>query len=327
MPSLVDIVICTRNNRGIIGRTLDAIKGQTNPSLECFVVDDRSTDGTPEYIREHAPWVRVKVKTSEAPGPACSRNIGSELGAAPFVVFLDSDAYLAPDWIEQQLAFFEQHPDAGIVCGKLVLAAQPEILDCAYGAMNRYTVGWNEGAGQSARKYIESARCLFACSAAMIVRRSVLQKIGGFDEALFAFHEDTDIGWRCNLYGHPVYFNPSAVAYHDLHGTMNPGQMGPRITFMLWRNRLRSALVNYELSSLLRYVVPYIVFSLAHAALHAPRLPKLQALGWNLAHLPDTLRRRARVQKERTVSDRDLWFLFRPGLRGPNRLVLPRQTP
>lgn len=311
----VDYVVCTRNNRQVLAGTLGAIPRQGVDSYSCTVVDGRSTDGTPEFVRENYPFAEVIVKDVDS-GPAASRNIGMSRGSAEWIVLVDSDVELCADWTEKQIAFMEKE-GVDIACGKLVYASDPGTLNAAYGAMNRFTVCWNGGVGRPAKSFQEPRPCLWAITAAMALRRSALEKTGGFDELMFAFYEDCDFGWRSNLYGLRVAFNPAAVALHRVHSTMNKGSMGARITHLVYRNRIRAGLVNYQLRNVFRYVGPYLVLAMVDLVIRNERKAKLSALLWNLRNLGDTLRRRREVQRKRTVSDRDLWVLFESGIRGP----------
>ena len=311
----VDFVVCTRNNRDVISSTLAAIPRQGIPGYSCTVVDGLSTDGTPELVRSDYPFAEVVVKDRDS-GPAASRNIGMARGSAEWIVLVDSDVEICLDWTEKQIAFMEKE-GIDIACGKLVYASDPDTLNAAYGGMNRVTVCWNGGCGKPAATFDEPRPCLWAITAAMILRRSVLETIGGFDEVMFAFYEDCDFGWRANLYGLKVAFNPEAVAFHRVHSTMNKHSMGSRITHLVFRNRIRAGLVNYEFHNVLRYVVPYMFMAAVDVLLRGHRGAKLNAFVWNLRHLSDTLRRRREVQSKRKVRDRDLWNLFEAGIRGP----------
>lgn len=310
----VDFVVCTRNNREIVGKTLDAIAAQTLRPASCVVVDGSSTDGTPDFVRTTYPFSQVLVKERDS-GPAASRNLGMAQGVGDWIVLVDSDVELMPDWTERQVEFLER-TGADIGCGKLLYESRPNVLHAAWGAMNRYGVGWDGGVGEPSARYTEPKPCLWAISAAMIVRRRVAQAIGGFDELLFAGHEDCDFGWRANLYGYRVVFNPLAVAKHRAHATFKRHTMDTHRRFLVYRNRLRSALVNYEAASVARYMSVYVLLALGET-LRPPRWVKIEALLWNLKHLGGTLRRRHMVQQGRTVSDRELWPLFSPGFRGP----------
>jgi hypothetical protein len=98
---------------------------------------------------------------------------------------------------------------------------------------------------------------------------------------------------------------------------MNAGSMGSRITHLLFRNRIRAALINYQALSVFRYLLPYLGLAFVDLMIRGPRRAKLSALAWNFRNFSDTMQRRREVQAKRKVLDRDLWALFEPGIRGP----------
>jgi GT2 family glycosyltransferase len=320
---LIDFVVSTRNNRAIIGPTLEAIARQTVERFTCTVVDGCSTDGTPQLVRERFPWVRVVVKESDT-GPSNSRNIGFRQGSAEYAAFVDSDIVLDPRWAEQQIALLNSDRGIALAGGKLLHSEKPGMLYAAYGVMSRYGMGWDGGRAQPAAAFDKTRQCLWVNSSAMAVRRSALDQTGGFDDAMFLGCEDSDLGWRANILGWKVMFNPAASAVHKIHGTLDPATMSRRLVFLIWKNRLRSALVNYSAGSLWRYTSVFLAFSVADAFVRAPRKEKLEALHWNLTNLRDTWSRRKWVQSRRQVADRALWPLFRHGLRGPGYGFEPR---
>jgi len=319
----VDFVVCAWNNREIISSTLEGIAAQTIKDVTCTLVDDRSTDGTPAMVHERFPWVDVVVKERQT-GPSSSRNIGWTRGYAEFVVFLDSDVTLDPHWTEKQIRLLESDPTICAISGKLLYAADTTLLFGAYGAMNRYGVVWDGGRGQPAASFNVRRRCLWGNTTALMVRRECLERVGDFDGDMFTFHEDSDFGWRANIFGYQVIYNPEAEAVHLVHGTLDPAKTPDRLIYLVWRNRLRSILVNYELGTLLRYTSVFLLLSLLEGLVRAPRKPRLSGLLWNLTHLASTLRRRRWVQARRAVRDRDLWHLFEPGIRGPGYGFFPR---
>lgn len=308
----IDFVVCTRNNRNIIEGTLRSIGDQNVAGSTLTVVDGLSTDGTPAFVQSTFPAARVIVKTSDS-GPAASRNIGIAAGTSPWIVLVDSDVQLAPDWAKRQQGFMVAN-GIDICCGKLVYASRPEMLNATSGAMNRFGIAWDRGIGDLVGRHVQWQRCLWAGSSALMIRREAAEVIGGFDESMFVIHEDCDYGWRANVLGFRFAFNPEAVAEHNVHGTLAGNE---RMAYFLYRNRLRSALINYEAGNVLRYVLPYCGMAAADAVLRPPRRAKVRAFVWNLSMLPETLARRSWVQSRRRVRDRDLWPLFEPGVRGP----------
>ena len=145
----------------------------------------------------------------------------------------------------------------------------------------------------------------------------MLEDIGEFDAEMFAIHEDTDLGWRANLYGYQVMYNPNAIAKHRMHGTLD--HQDPHSAHLLWRNRLRSSIVNLEFPNLIRYLVPQLAATFSYVLLSTERRQIMKALCWNVSKLRSTLQRRSRVQKGRRVTDDAAFKLFESGLRGPGR--------
>ena len=321
-PPLVDFVVCTWNNRAIVGPTLEAVERQTARPFTCTVVDDRSDDGTPEWIARRFPWVHVIVKPANT-GPASSRNLGFAAGAAPYVVFLDSDVRLEPQWAARQIEILAPDERTAAVCGKLLYGGQPDVLYGAYGTMNRYGVAWDGGFRRPAAEFTGCRRCLWANTTAMAVRRDAARRIGEFDAAMFTMQEDVDFGWRANLFGYRVLFNPDAVAVHDVHGSLDPDTMSERLIHLVWRNRLRSILINNGAGHLARRTLPFVVLACLDGAVYGPRRAKLGALAWNLRMLRDTWRRRRWVQAQRVVGDGEIDRMLEDGVRGPGYGIFP----
>lgn len=312
----ITFVVPVRNNRAVVGRTLESIQAQTVRDFVCLVIDGCSDDGTTDFVRDRFPWAQVICKDSDS-GPAASRSLGLRVSASPFTALIDSDVWLDSAWAEKQLKLMRQSDRVGIAGSHVLYGKNPTILCASYGAMNRYGVSWDGGQGEPANMHPELRRCIWANTSAILVRREVVERSGAFDDVMFAVCEDSDFGWRANICGFEVVCNPAAIAIHDVHGTFNPRQQRERILYLLRRNRIRSLLVNYELSSLLRYAAPYLGLSCAELIFRREKGPLGRAILWNMWHLPATLRRRSEVQSSRRTPDSQLWCLFEPGIRGP----------
>ena len=273
-------------------------------------------DGTAEFIRDTYPWVQVIRKDTDS-GPAASRTIGMLRSKSPFVALIDSDVQIEANWAERQLELLRSDSRIGVAGTKLLYGRNPRILFSAHGAMNRYGVSWDGGQGEPAEEFCERRGCMWTNTSAMLIRREAIDKAGAFDDRMFAFCEDSDFGWRVNLCGFRVVYNPDAVARHDVHGTFDPTRHNDMFVYLLRRNRIRSMLVNYGASAILRYVLVYAGLALAEGVAGPHRRLKLKALVWNLLHLGETLSQRRVVQRRRVVSDAALWHLFEEGIRGP----------
>lgn len=307
LAPLVRMVVCTHNNRAIVDACLESLKAQTYTARECVVVDDASTDGTADWVRRHHPWVTV-LQNSTNRGPAYSRNFAVSGCGAEYVAFFDSDVQLDRRWLEEAVKAFAHDETIGMVGGKLLLATCPDRVHSYGGTLSRIGVGWHTDEWREHAALDQPVECLWISSAALLMRRALLQRIGGFDETFFYGYEDSDLGWRARLLGYRAVCIPEAVAYHGVNQTVET--MGDLITFHACKNRLRSMLKNYALGSLVKYLPMYLLYSVADIVLRPSAIVKLHAWYWNAAMLADTLRKRAEIQRTRTARDAEIAPLF-----------------
>jgi GT2 family glycosyltransferase len=313
----VTVVIPTRNRLIQLERALEALIRQSwnKTDMEVVVVDNVSTDGTADWVeefRERAPYRLILVRREVDAGPASSRNAGWRVSRGRILIFLDSDIELVDGWIEKAVAFLADHPEAGMVGGKLVYASRPDLVNIYGGELSPLGLGWDGYTARPVAEAPERLECLWAPTAALAVRREVFERIGAFDETYYYCYEDSDFGWRANLAGFGCACLSTLLAKHDSLPSLRPG--GETLVFHGSKNRLRSLLKNYSAGSLLRYLPLYLAYAGVEAVARPHRAARMRALWWNLSHLSDTWRERRRVQAARRRSDADLARLFAPSL-------------
>ncbi|MEE9296819.1 MAG: glycosyltransferase family 2 protein [Phycisphaerae bacterium] len=312
---LVTVVSPTRNRVSLLQMSLECVWRQTiGPErIEIVVVDNYSTDDTARRFRELAVQApcRMRYHRMESNrGPAAARNAGAALGEGEFIAFLDSDVQLKDDWLQTMLDLLQGDRRIGIGGGKLLFAPTPDRVNAYGGAMTRIGFAWDAHEGDKSDPVDQPMDCLWVPTAAAMMRRSLFESLGGFDEAFYACYEDVDLGWRANLAGYRSVCIPDAVTWHHI-GARVP-TVGDTITYHYCKNRLRTMLKNYGVANLVKYVPIYTAYALVDAVLRRPRIHRLKALLWNVIRLRDTLRSRSQVQRGRTVSDAELGRLFTP---------------
>ncbi|MBY0588216.1 glycosyltransferase family 2 protein [bacterium] len=315
-------IVCTYNNREIIDHVLSSIRNQSDRDWEAICVDDASTDGTPELIAERYPFVRL-IRRTQGMGPSINRNEAIEQSTGDYIACLDSDVELDKDWLARTAAYLESHPDTGIVGGKLLYAANPHIINSYGGQIGKLGLAWDGYDGHDESNFCQPIDALWICSAAMVVRRSVLDRVGLFDDTFFYGYEDSDIGWRVVLAGYRCVCLPDVRAYHRARTTI--GGMGERITFHYHKNRFRSVLKNQGFGRLLWYLPVYLVYSLLDGIMRGPRRAKLRAWGWQWSHLYETLALRRSIQQSRRRSSQEMRKLFSRRYLPPTRLSQRQQ--
>jgi GT2 family glycosyltransferase len=133
---------------------------------------------------------------------------------------LNPDAFPEPRWLEELLAAVHSNPGFDVFGSKLVVAADPGVLDGAGDVYHVSGLVWRMGHGAPVASFAAQMREVFSpCAAAAMYRRSALLEVGGFDEDYFCYVEDVDLGFRLRLAGYRCLYVPSSVAHHVGSGT------------------------------------------------------------------------------------------------------------
>ncbi len=313
----VTAVIPTYNRAADLERCLAHLARQDAGALQVVVVDNSSTDRTPEMVRGLEPaWGgRLRYVRREPNGPASARNTGLAATRTPFVLFLDSDIDLPPEWVGRALAHLADDPGLGAAGGYILYAFNPDGVNAYGGDLGRMGLAWDVDEGTVLDPAKGPARRIWINCSAMLARADAVREAGAFDETFFYGHEDTDIGWRLNLMGHRVEVFPDLRAIHNV--SPDPGLAHPEIVFHSCKNRLRSMLKNAGGANLAVMLAGYAAYTAADLVARPPRAAKLRALAWNLGRLGETLAMRREVQGRRRVPDGQIlrygsWRWFPP---------------
>lgn len=307
MKSPADVIICAHNNRDIIARCLDSVNRQTVKPATITVIDDYSTDGTPELVRKKYPTVRIIRKKSNV-GPSRCRNDAINSTKSCYIAILDSDVVLDKSWLKEMLAVMDKDWTVAMAGSKLLCAKDKNRINSTGISLMRIGVGRDRDSGKPATFDNNETRILAVCSAAMIIRRTSLAKIGLFDEAFFYGQEDTDLCWRANIAGFGVVYNPKAVAHHNVSETVSKN-IG-MVYFHATKNRIRLLVSNYQLRNLILYLALYTIVSIGDIIFRPYRREKLAGWLWNISNFRATMQKRKLVQALRNKKDSELFPLF-----------------
>ena len=202
---LVSVIIPTYNRAWSLKEALESVLAQDYPHIELIVVDDGSTDHTPELLQGYANEPKVNVVTRENGGVSRARNQGIEVARGEYLAFLDSDDSWLPQKISEQIAFFKESPDA-LIC-------QTEEIWIRNGKRVNPCKHHQKPSGDIFGASLHL--CLVSPSAVML-KKSLLDEVGLFDESLPAC-EDYDL-WLRIACRYPIYTTPSAlVVKHGGH--------------------------------------------------------------------------------------------------------------
>jgi GT2 family glycosyltransferase len=311
-PSVTALVL-SYEGKALLDEVLPSLLAQTYPNLAVTVVDNGSTDGTEEHVRERWPQVGV-LRLERNVGVAAALNRGIESATGELVALLNNDIELNPHWLERLVAAVIEHPEAASVSGKMLRFAQRDVIDAAGDGMRWSGAAFNRGGGEPDRGQWERDEEVFsACAGAALYRRSALREVGPFDEDFFAYLEDIDWGLRAQLLGFRSRYVPGAVGYHMRGATTS--QDKPRYRLPQRRNQIWLVVKNYPGAALARHAHEIALLALGQAVQDTREGVLGAALrGWweALLGLPRMLRKRRAIQRSRRADLRRLNTVITP---------------
>ena len=193
-----------------------ALEKQNCKDFEILVVDNGSSDGSVEWLKSHQyPTIFLEENT----GFSGAVNVGIKASKTPFVLLLNNDTEVEPDFIGEMIKAIRRSDKIFAVSSKMVQMYHKELMD---DAGDMYSVlGWayQRGVGRSSKGYNREREVFSACAGAAIYRREVFEQIGYFDEMHFAYLEDIDVCYRAKIFGWHNRYCPTAVVYHVGSGT------------------------------------------------------------------------------------------------------------
>jgi GT2 family glycosyltransferase len=221
---LVSVTLVTYNSGRFIKRCLESVLEQKYPNLEVIIVDNASTDGTVDLLEPFADRCRIYYNDKNI-GFAAAQNQAISLSSAEWVLTLNPDVLLLPNFIQNMVDAGNVDPKVGTVCGKLlsILATfdlpDEQLVDSTgiyFTPMLRHLDRGSQEVDQG--HYINFEYVFGATAAAALYRRSMIDDISiqgeFFDPDFFVYREDADVAWRAQLLGWRCLYTPLARGYH-----------------------------------------------------------------------------------------------------------------
>jgi GT2 family glycosyltransferase len=260
----VDIIIVNWNGKRYLAPCLDALARQTFTDFQVWLIDNGSTDGSVDFLREHYPAVQL-ICNSENRGFAEANNQGIKAGQAKYVATLNNDTMADPHWLDALVRALDEHPNAGMGASLMLYADQPAIINSAGVAIDRAGIAWDMLGGQPVSACPTQLTSVFgACAGAALYRRAMLDEIGLFDEDFFAYLEDVDLAWRAQWAGWLALMVPQARVLH--HHSATSGEGSPFKNRLLGRNKVWLIAKNYPTPQLWWYLPVIVMYDLAAVA-------------------------------------------------------------
>jgi GT2 family glycosyltransferase len=220
----VSVTIVTFNSGRFIKRCLESVLAQRYANKEIIVIDNASTDGTVDILEQFEDRCRIAYN-DENIGFAAAQNQAIRMGTSSWVLTLNPDVLLLPNFIEALVEAGQFDPHVGAVCGKLLtIRASFDLPDkplvdstgIYFTPMLRHLDRGSQEVDNG--HYLQHEYVFGATAAAALYRRAMIEDVSigdeFFDPDFFVYREDADVAWRAQLLGWHCIYTPHARGYH-----------------------------------------------------------------------------------------------------------------
>ena len=220
----VSVTVVTYNSGRFIKRCLESVLEQRYPNLEVVVIDNASTDGTADLLEQFADRCRIYYNDQNI-GFAAAQNQAIALAGGDWILTLNPDVLLLPNFIQALVEAGQMDPKVGTVCGKLLTIRasfdlpDKELVDSTgiyFTPMLRHLDRGSQEVDNG--HYLNFEYVFGATAAAALYRRAMIEDISilseFFDPDFFVYREDADVAWRAQLMGWRCLYTPLARGYH-----------------------------------------------------------------------------------------------------------------
>jgi hypothetical protein len=210
---LISIIVPNWNGKRTLKACLQSLGRLKHPNYEVIVVDDASTDGSAKVVSEVLPEARLILNERNL-GFAATCNKGINASKGEYIALFNNDAVASPSWLSELMKVMHSTPNLAVVSG-LVLYYGTNIVWSAGARIDTLTgVDWHIDRGKPFEHLHEIDDIDYVSGCAMVMRRSVVNKIGGLDERFFFYGEDADWNFTAKRAGFKCSIVWSAIAWH-----------------------------------------------------------------------------------------------------------------
>jgi GT2 family glycosyltransferase len=235
---LVSIITINFNQALVTNQLLESLSKVAWPNVEILVVDNGSQES--DFNRLESSYSNVRIIRSHSNlGFAGGNNLGIKDAKGKYILLLNNDTIVEPNFIDPLIYRIENEENVGVVCPKIKYFDNPDTIQYAgFSKMNKITlrmhaIGYKQ---KDKGQYNKPAETHFAHGCALMSKRDVIQKAGLMPEQYFLYYEEQDWSLKIRQAGYKIWYEPESIVYHKESLSVQKGS--PLKTYFLNRNRI-----------------------------------------------------------------------------------------
>lgn len=303
---LVSIIILNYNAGQLLHDCVESILKTNYPTYEVIVVDNASKDNSHTKCKEQFPTI-VLIENTENLGYCEGNNVGIRQAKGDFIVIMNPDTLVEPDWLMQLMLAYEQN-DEGLYQPKFLTTTDHKILMSTGNMIQLFGFGYSRNKGQvDIGKFDKIEQIGYASGTCLFISTKIMRSLDMFDSFLFAYHDDLDLGWRAAMQGIKSYYIPKSMIYHPPEGFSF--KWSSYKYYLLERNRQYCLLTHYSHSTFFKMLPAFLLVEIAVFFFYWQKgflKQKIKASLDILKNLKHIQRRYQKIQRERKIPDREV---------------------
>jgi len=315
---LISIIILNYNAGNLLLECVESISNSNYKNLEIIVVDNISKDNSHKICKKKFPDI-ILIENKKNLGYCGGNNIGIEQANGEFLVILNPDVIVDPNWLNELLIAFRKH-GKGLYQPKILATTDNSTLISAGNMIQLFGFGFSRGKGEKDEGQYEkdeevgysSGTCLFSSS-------KIFREIGNFDSYLFAYHDDLDLCWKGKLKGIKSFYIHKSIIYHPLEGYSF--KWNSFKFFLMERNRLYCLNKNFSKKTIFKMLPSLILVDIAITLFYLKKgfiSEKIKA-NWDiLKNYNQISKNHNLIQKNRIIDDNEIIKKF------TNKIEVPK---
>ena len=239
---LVSIIILNYNAGNLLLNCVDSVFKSTYPNFEVLVVDNISTDNSHVVCKKKFEKIHL-IENKENLGYCEGNNVGIRNANGEFVVILNPDTIVEPNWLNHLMSAYNEFGD-GLYQPKFFSLNEKHVLQSTGNMLHIFGFGFAKDKGKIDDEKMESVEKInYASGTCLFTSKIVLDKIGLLDPFLFLYHDDLDLGWRAAHIGINSFYVPKSIIYHAESYSI---KWSSKKFYWLERNRKYCLLTHYS---------------------------------------------------------------------------------